>query len=82
MYYVYLLKSERDEKFYIGCTDSIERRLSEHNSGRTKSTKNRRPFLLVGYKEFEDKGKARFFEYNVKRNANLRYKFINEVQAK
>jgi putative endonuclease len=50
MYYVYILKSLKDGFKYTGITDNIVRRLNDHNSGKNKSTKNRRPFVLI-YKE-------------------------------
>ena len=42
MYFVYVLKSENNWRFYVGMTENIERRLTEHNSGKTKSTKGYR----------------------------------------
>ncbi len=52
-YYVYILKSLKDSKYYIGSTSDIEARLHYHNSRRQRSTKNRTPFILV-YKEVLD----------------------------
>lgn len=50
MSFVYLLKSLKDGKRYVGSTDRmLQIRLNEHNSGKTKSTKHRRFFVLVGY---------------------------------
>jgi len=49
MYYVYLLYSEKDGKFYTGSTNELKRRLREHSSGNVKSTKNRRPLQLIYY---------------------------------
>ena len=46
-YFVYVLKSLKDQRYYIGQTSNIERRLSDHNSGRVKSTKGRRPLILI-----------------------------------
>jgi putative endonuclease len=46
-YYVYVLLSEKDHKFYIGFTIDIKTRLEEHNSGKVSQTKNRRPLKLV-----------------------------------
>jgi len=46
-YYVYILKSEKDNNFYVGYTHNLQRRVKDHNDGRVKSTKNRRPLHLV-----------------------------------
>lgn len=53
-YYVYILKSLNDDKFYIGTTRDVCRRLKEHNSGLSKSTAPRRPFELVHSEEFDN----------------------------
>jgi putative endonuclease len=49
MHYVYVLLSLKDEKFYIGFTNDLERRLKEHNSGKNISTKSRLPLKLLYY---------------------------------
>ena len=49
MYYVYVLFSDRDRKFYTGFTDDLKRRVDEHNAGRVQSTRLRRPLRLVYY---------------------------------
>jgi putative endonuclease len=46
-YYVYVLQSEKDHKFYIGCASNIKKRLEEHNSGKVSTTRNRRPLKLI-----------------------------------
>lgn len=48
-YYLYILKS-LDNNNYIGISSNPEKRLIQHNSGKTQSTKSRRPFVLI-YKE-------------------------------
>jgi putative endonuclease len=53
MYFVYILKSKKDNRFYTGLTKDIDRRIHEHNSGFVKATKSRIPFVLV-YKEKVD----------------------------
>jgi len=78
-YYVYLLQSAKDNNYYIGQTDNVFKRVEVHNAGRVGSTKNRLPFKLVGYEEFETREKARWREYNLKENTNERKKFIKKL---
>lgn len=58
MYYVYILKSIKDENFYTGYSEDLKRRLEEHNKGKVESTKNRRPLQLICYEAYLDKGTA------------------------
>ena len=44
---VYVLQSEKDGTYYTGYTTDINKRISQHNSGESKSTKNKRPYKLV-----------------------------------
>ena len=67
MFAVYVLESDRDGKLYIGVTGNIEQRLKYHNWGKVRSTKGRRPFRLLGHKEFATFDKARSAEVNLKR---------------
>ncbi len=65
-YTVYILKSSKDSKRYVGYTENILRRLTEHKNGLVKSTKNRRPLDLIYTEGFENKSDAiareRFFK--------------------
>jgi len=47
MFYVYILKSRKTNKLYIGSTYDIFKRLKEHNSGFVTSTKPFIPWRLV-----------------------------------
>jgi len=49
MYYVYVLRSEKDGKFYVGYTSDLKNRLELHNKGGVASTKSRRPLTLIYY---------------------------------
>jgi putative endonuclease len=55
MYTVYILKSSKDKKRYIGFTDNLERRLFEHNSGKVTSTKHLKPLQLIYSEQFDFK---------------------------
>ena len=52
---VYILKSKIDQKRYIGCTNDLQRRFFEHNSGLVISTRNRKPFELTYSEEYSSK---------------------------
>ncbi len=58
MYYVYVLKSQKDGNLYIGQTSNLNQRLVSHNSGRIKSTKRQTPLELIHVEEFETRGEA------------------------
>ena len=58
MWYVYVLRSTRDNNLYCGSTDDIGRRLSRHNSGQVESTKSRMPLTLEAYFAVKDQQKA------------------------
>lgn len=66
-YYVYILKSLTDKKFYTGCTANLEKRLKQHNSGRVRSTKARRPLELIYWEEFATRSEAMKRERRIKR---------------
>lgn len=68
MYYVYILKSSRDELLYVGSTDNLRRRLSEHNNGKVRSTKSRIPFSLRYYEAYASEKDARMREVQLKRD--------------
>ncbi len=63
-YFVYIIRSLKDRKFYTGITDDLMRRLKQHNIGSkaTRSTINRGPFKLVHVEECEDRKVARRLE--------------------
>jgi len=57
-YTVYVLRSLKDHKRYIGVTSNLARRLREHESGSVESTRNRRPLKLIHQEIFADKKQA------------------------
>jgi putative endonuclease len=55
MYYVYLLYSKTSNKIYKGSTSNLKGRYNDHNSGKVKSTKNGKPWILIYYEAFLNK---------------------------
>lgn len=65
-YYVYVLFSEKDKKFYIGFSTDLKNRFTEHIRGEVRSTKNRRPLILIHYEYFINKADAKAREVFLK----------------
>jgi len=59
MFYVYVLRSLKNNRFYIGCTNNLSRRIKEHNEGKSRYTSLTRPFELIRYESFPDLKLAR-----------------------
>ncbi len=66
MYYVYILKSEKDGSLYIGYTNNLKKRILEHNNGLSLSTKNKRPYKLIFYEAFINRIDAKHRETYLK----------------
>jgi len=79
MYYVYVLKSQKDENLYIGFTNDLKRRLSEHNSGIVRSTKSRRPFELRYYEAFYSEYDAQKREGDLKKDGKALGQLKNRI---
>ena len=63
MFYVYLLQSINfPERFQVGCTGDLKRRLKEHNDGKSIYTNKFKPWTLHGYVAFDSEEKAQNFE--------------------
>ena len=63
MSYLYILYSQKTDRYYIGSTDSLLRRFSEHNRGQTISTRSGVPWVM---KFSCDTVQAKFFERKLK----------------
>ena len=72
-YYVYILLSEVDNNFYTGYTNNLEKRISLHNNGKVKSTKNRRPLELVYFEGCFNQQDATHREQYLKTTYGKRY---------
>ncbi|MBI2409599.1 GIY-YIG nuclease family protein [Candidatus Kaiserbacteria bacterium] len=53
MYFAYILVSELDKRTYVGFSDNVERRLTQHNAGQVTATKHRRPLRIFHQEEFQ-----------------------------
>ena len=84
-YFVYVLRSLKDQKLYIGQTSDLERRIKRHNNGRVKSTSRRRPFQIIYKKEFSTRNDAVKYEYYLKSpegGSEFKRIFLNKIYVK
>ena len=58
MYYVYILLSKDKEVLYKGSTADLKTRINQHNSGKVRATKSRKPWKLIYYEAFDNKTDA------------------------
>ena len=84
MFYVYVLKSKKDNDCYVGSTNDLRRRLLEHNDGKNQSTKSRRPFELRYYESYFNEKDARNREFQLKKDgralAQLKKRIFQSLQ--
>ncbi|MFA4981968.1 MAG: GIY-YIG nuclease family protein [Candidatus Omnitrophota bacterium] len=66
MYYIYIIYSPKCQKYYIGSTGNVTKRLAGHNQNKTCSTKNRGPWELVHKEDFDIKTAALKREKQIK----------------
>ncbi len=82
MFYVYILKSQNVNKFYVGQTDNLDRRLEEHNLGYSSHTKKYVPWGIVYKEEYQTRKDAVEREKYFKSSAGRRWLKKNAQVAK
>ena len=70
MFTTYILESESTQRLYIGQTNDIERRFSQHQNNTMKSTKNRGPWKILYTADFETRSEAVQLELKLKNMKN------------
>ena len=65
-FYVYVIVSEVDGRFYYGQTNSLQNRLSHHNNGYSSYTKPFRPWNLFAFLEVGSRAEAMAVEKKLK----------------
>ena len=66
MVFLYILKSSKDKRYYIGICKDLENRIRKHNNGQVRSTKFRTPFELIYHEEYSNYSLARDREREIK----------------
>ena len=79
MFYVYILKSDKDNELYVGSTNDLRRRIREHQKGSSFSTSFRRPFTLVYYEAYRNERDARTREQRLKLRGQARRHLLTRI---
>ena len=74
---VYALQSSLDNRIYVGFTSDLNNRIKEHNSGKTRSTKNYRPWKLIYQEIAETREDARKREKFLKAGSGKEFLKLN-----
>ena len=67
MSFVYILKSSKNGRYYIGFTENVEKRLIYHNTRQVLSTRSYAPYELAFKKKFNSTYAAREAEQKLKK---------------
>jgi putative endonuclease len=69
----------KDDSTYIGYTRDLEKRLKEHNQGKTRSIKSKIPYKLVYFEKYESKTDARKREIRLKKNSYEKEQLFKKI---
>ncbi|MCB9333095.1 MAG: GIY-YIG nuclease family protein [Lewinellaceae bacterium] len=73
MYYVYIIYSATTDKYYVGSCQDLNRRLTEHNTGRSTYTKTGAPWDLKWQSTFETRSLAVKEERRIKAKKSRKF---------
>ena len=72
-FFVYILYSSKLDKFYIGHTNNLDRRIYEHNLGRENFTRKGVPWQVKFFRIYETKTEAAAEERRLKKCKSRKY---------
>ncbi|HLE90669.1 MAG TPA: GIY-YIG nuclease family protein [Anaerolineales bacterium] len=73
VFYVYIIRSQRLQRYYVGSTEVVEKRLQEHNAGKSESTRAGTPWELIYTECFTTRSEAMLRERKIKARGIRRY---------
>ena len=79
MYYVYIIKSKKENWTYIGSCSDLKKRFFEHNNGKVKSTKFRKPYSLIYYEAYINKTITLKRELELKNNSSKKEELYKRI---
>jgi len=79
MFYVYVLKSKKDNKLYFGYTSDLKHRLAEHKRGNVENTSHRLPVELIYYEAYKNIDDAKQREKSFKKSGSVYNGLIKRI---
>ncbi|MBN8860298.1 MAG: GIY-YIG nuclease family protein [Sphingobacteriales bacterium] len=79
MYFVYILYSSSLDKYYVGSTEDVTRRLVEHNMGKGNFSSKGIPWILIITFDFATRSEAVQLELKIKKRGIKRY--LQDINA-
>jgi putative endonuclease len=79
MSYIYVIMTNNFNRYYIGVTNDLNRRLGEHNEGLNKSTRGKE-WILVYIEGYISRSFAERREQQLKRNGRMRQFLIKRIR--
>jgi putative endonuclease len=80
MFYVYILKSLKDEKLYVGYSTNLKQRFKEHQIGKVNSTSHRRPLELIYYEAYKNEDDAKDREKSFKHSGSVYNGLVKRIK--
>ena len=72
-YFTYIIYSRSRDRYYVGSCDTLERRLEDHNKGRSPYTSTGKPWVLQYFETFSSRSEARLREAEIKKKKSRKY---------
>jgi len=70
---VYIIKSLKDNSYYIGHTSDLNKRIAEHNRGKSKYTKAKKPWYIIHSEMYDTRKDAMQRESEIKKQKSRIY---------
>lgn len=72
-YHVYIIFSQKLNRYYIGYTSDLDKRMTEHNSGISSFTSKAKDWKLMYTEVFESREAAHTRELEIKKKKSRKY---------
>ena len=73
MFHLYIIYSKKLDRYYVGYTENIDLRITQHNSGISSFTSKAKDWTLVYNESFATREQAHHRELEIKRKKSRKY---------